>query len=348
MSLRQIPGCGNAILPSGSAFLNSRFSGSSPKANMTPLEQLTEFCEMTYGVPALHSRILASALLPTRYPPLWILIQSEWSRFFDHFSFVTRQLRAVDVHDTWHIRAERPRTHNRSVMIHLASRDTEPRFFADRYWRLPAPPIWRQSRYPLVAQESIRMRLEWDESKVPEDAMRNRFHALMCAALAAAPQDRGGIVPAIPSESFKRRVRILPLIDSLLADREALMRNLCYVPAAHAALYGREKPTEDDWRAGAHVLRSTVPLWMEKLIRAFLGYGALAISLRTAIADTGFDNAWRNTGGAIGQKRDPIRLGEKLVAELWINGLLDRNKQYRYKIKPEFVDDLDHILNCQL
>jgi hypothetical protein len=31
-----------------------------------------------------------------------------------------------------------------------------------------------------------------------------------------------------------------------------------------------------------------------------------------------------------------------------LGGILDRNRQYRYKIKPEFVDDLEHILSGKL
>lgn len=324
------------------------------KPLVTPeVKSLTDFCELIYGVPAMETRILISSLLPTRYPPVWILIQSEQNRFLDHLAYVLRQIRALDVWDTWQLRAERPRAHNRSVMIHLASRDKEPRFFADRYWRLPGPTIWRQSRYPLLAQECVRMRHQFDPVKYPELPRRNELHELICRALAAARQDRGGVVPIEPSapyiEAFKRRVNIVSLTDSLLTNRTALMRNLCYVPTNHAALCGRETIDEIDLRAQAHILRSTIPFWMEKLLSAFLSHNPMtSITLTAAIQGTGFEDSWRN----VGTQRDPRRLCEKLVNDLWSSGLLEKTKWGRsvgrYKVKAEYVDDLEHIINAQL
>lgn len=317
------------------------------------VKALTDFCEVTYGVPAMETRILVSSLLPTRYPPIWILIQSEQNRFLDHFAYVCRQARAVDVWDTWQLRAERPRAHNRSVMIHLASRNKEPRFFADRYWRLPGPTIWRQSRYPLLAQECVRMRHQFDPVKYPELPRREELKELVCRALSGAQGDRGGVVPVEPPahyrEAFLRRVHILQLADPMLVNRTALFRNLCYVAANHAALCGRDDINEIDLRAQAHVIRSTVPMWMEKLLAAFMEHGKYtSTTTNIAIQDTGFDDPWRNTG----MRRNPLRLGEKLVSDLWTSGLLEKTvwgrRTGRYRVKPEYLDDLEHIMNAQL
>lgn len=311
------------------------------------VQDLTQFCEVTYGVPAMETRILISSLLPTRYPPIWLLMQTGWNPFMTHLAYVARQLRALDISDTWHLRAERPRQHNKSIMIHLASRETEPRLFADRYWQLPGVPIWRQSRYPLIAQECVRIRLQIDPAKYPEHVAKERFQELACQALGAANTgNRGGIVPTPPSEDFARRVKLLPLIDPMLSNIHTLMRNLCYVPANHAALCGRQIIEEVDLRAQAHVLRSTVPFWMEKMIRAFMAYGSQCIRLGHAIRDTGYDNPWRNAGS----HRNPFRLGEKLVKELWMSGLLERNNNARpgYRVKSDYVVDLEYIMNGRI
>jgi hypothetical protein len=64
------------------------------------------------------------------------------------------------------------------------------------------------------------------------------------------------VVPARPDEDLERRINLLPLFDPLLTNRTALFRNLCFIPANHAALCGRKEITETDRRA-----QSACPFW---------------------------------------------------------------------------------------
>lgn len=310
----------------------------------TPISELTRFIETVYGVPAMESRILISSLLPTRYPPVWIMIQAEANEFTRHLAYSTRRIAVSDIMDTWHFRGERPRTHNRMVATVLAERDTTSKLFADRFWHWPGPPIWKTSRYPLLMQQCVRMRFTLAPDRFPAEVRMEELYDLVRAALAAWPASRSGIVPAPPTEDLTRRAMILPLIDRLFADRPALMRNLCFVAANHAAICGRTEVAKEDLQAQAYVLKSCVPIWMEKIIGVFMSWGALALSMSTIIDETGFDNAWRNRGS----RANPFRLGEKLVKDLWTNGLLERNQNGRFRIRPEFVDDLQHILEARL
>lgn len=314
------------------------------------LIELTRFCEMTYGVPPLQTRILVGALLPARYPPLWLMINAEKNVFLEDFGYVTRQLMAVDVWDTWQFRGERPRWVNHQIMARLPMRQSQPCFFADRYWQLPTPPpVLRQSRYPLLAQECVRMRHNYNPTVFTNGLMREMLLERVRAAIAAAAADRGGIVPVEPPakwrEDFIRRIRLLPLIDKYLASPTALARNLCFVGANHAALCGRRDFQELDMFAVANVMRSTVPAWMERILSVLLAAVPHAIALKAIITDTRLDDAWRN----IGSKQNPLRLGEKLLIELWMSGLVDRVQQgRRWQIKPDYVVDVAKILNLQL
>jgi hypothetical protein len=56
-----------------------------PAAAISAVQALTDFVQTCYGVPAIQTRILISCLLPTRYPPVWMLIQSERNRFLNDF-----------------------------------------------------------------------------------------------------------------------------------------------------------------------------------------------------------------------------------------------------------------------
>lgn len=313
-------------------------------STITPIQELTSFCETTYGVPAMETRILVSSFLPTRHPPIWIMIQAEPNRFSNDLAYCTRRLWANEITDTWYYRAERPRAHNKLVMLALEERLTRPRLFADRFWSWPGPAIRRTSYYPLLSSQCVRMRFNLDPGRFPENMMRDEMLERMKEALAAWPATRSGIVPEPPTETFSRRAMLLPLIDWMYKDRPALMRNLCFVPANHAAICGRTEVIEADLQAQAYVLRSCVPVWLEKIILVMLSYGAMCVSAGTIIADTGFENPWRMKG----TRENPLRLGEKLVRELWTNGLVERNKKGRFRIKPEYVDDLEHIIQAKL
>ena len=112
-----------------------------PAAVISAVQALTDFVAVTYGVPPIETRILVSTFLPTRYPPVWMLVQSERNRFLNDLAFVSRQLKAVEMRDTLEFRSERPRVHNRSIMIELADRDRNP-----RRWRIPRRSPWEQHR----------------------------------------------------------------------------------------------------------------------------------------------------------------------------------------------------------
>lgn len=316
---------------------------------MTPeLQELTRFCEITYGVPALQTRILVGALLPTRYPPLWLMISAEKNTFLTDFSYATRQIRAVDVWDTWEIRFERPRWANKTMMTRLATREEFPCYFADRFWQMPAPPVLRQSRYPYLAQECVRIRHDFNQAAYPEQEIQGPLHQRICAALSAAAVDRGGVVPMEPaqkwSEWFQRRLKLLPLIDKYYMSPTALARNLCYIAWNHAHLCGRWQLNDDDMQAVAIVIRSCVPAWMERLLSVLLCYNANAIGLKTLITETRLDDAWRN----LGSRQNPMRLGEKLAVELWMSGILNKTSNGRYRIKEEHFNDIAAILNGKL
>ena len=208
-------------------------------ATRTPIQELTSFIETVYGVPSMETRILVSSLLPTRYPPIWIMIQAETNEFIRHLAYSTRRIAVSDIMDTWHFRGERPRTHNRMVALVLSERETTAKLFADRFWNWPGPPIWKTSRYPLLMQQAVRMRFTMVPDRFPADVRMEEMYDLVRAALAAWPANRSGIVPAPPSEAFTRRAMILPLIDRLFADRPALMRNLCFVPTMPRSAGGR-------------------------------------------------------------------------------------------------------------
>jgi hypothetical protein len=311
-----------------------------PAATVSAVQALTDFVRDTYGVPPIQTRILVSTFLPSRYPPVWILIQSERNRFLNDLAYVSRQLRAVDLVDTLKFRSERPRVHNRSIMIELADRDRNPRLFIDRFWQLPGPRIWRTSHYPLLAEECVRMRLTVDPSRFPEDMMRNQLHEHVCQALGAAAVDRGGIVPARPDEDAARRIQLLPRFDPLLTNRTALMRNLCLIPANHAALCGRTEITDADRQAQAHVLQSCVPMWVEKVLREYLRLGENRVRVDDIVKSTGFDDRTH-------KRRSSRSIGHQIIHNLWANQVLeDRRIDHRptYRMRFELVSDIQHIL----
>lgn len=307
-------------------------------ATRSAVDELTDFCRVTYGVPPVETRILVSSFLPTRYPPLWLLIQSEPNAFTEDMSYCATRLRASGFVDSWYYRGERPRKVNRLVTWLMNERATASFVCVDRFWRRPHPPVLRQSQYPRLAAECVRMRLTWDPNRFPD--RREELWARVKAALEAAAGDRGGVVPYPMTEEMERRAALLPLIDRYLADRTALVRNLCFVASNHAALCGRTQPAEPDLRAQAHIIRSSIPFWMDAIITAFLAHGAGFVAIRQIINATGFENEWRN----LGSKLNPLRLGEKLVRELWANGFLERHKNGKFRIRPEYVDDLYMIL----
>lgn len=319
---------------------------------MTPqLCALTEYCQVTYGVPPMHVRILVSALLPTRYPPLWFLVQAENSPFFDHFAYVIRQMKAYELCDTWMLRADRPWNHNKRILVHLQTRDTDPRYYVDRYWRLPGPQVRVQSRYPLVAQECIRMRFEWDPIKQPEYQSRDKLLKLITEALGAAYQDRGGVVPVeVPAamrESFQRKMMILMMCDRYLCNRTSLARNLLFIPASHMALCGRTAMNDLDYRALAHVLKSGIPFWMERMITVFMHYNQTAISKATVVRESGLLDPWHR--GANQMLREPLRGTEKLIRDLMLGGLLEQTHNNRnYRLKPEHVTDVEELLQGKI
>jgi hypothetical protein len=177
-----------------------------PAAAISAVQALTDFVQTCYGVPAIQTRILISCLLPTGYPPVWMLIQSERNRFLNDLAFVFIRLNSFDLTDTVHFRCERPRFHNILIKVVLAERDQRTVLFVDRYWQLPGPRLWRTSRYPLLAQECVRMRLTFDPGRFPGDMVRDQLYEHVCQALGAALGDRGGIVPARPDEDLERRI----------------------------------------------------------------------------------------------------------------------------------------------
>lgn len=307
-----------------------------PAAAISAVQALTDFVQTSYGVPPIETRILISCLLPTRHPPVWMLIQSERNRFLNDLAYVFIRLNSFDLTDTVHFRGERPRFHNRFIMVALADRDQETHLFVDRYWQQPGPRLWRTSRYPLLAQECVRMRLTFDPGRFPDDMVRDQLYEHVRQALGAALGDRGGILPARPDEDLERRINLLPLFDPLLANRTALFRNLCFIPANHAALCGRKEITEADRRAQAHVLRSCVPIWVEKVLREYLRLGENRVKVDTVVKAAGLDD------GAKGRT-----CGHQIIQDLSARGVLEgRRIAYRptYRIRPGLVSDIEHIL----
>jgi hypothetical protein len=311
-----------------------------PAATISAVQALTDFVAVTYGVPPVQTRILVSTFLPTRYPPVWMLVQSEPNRFLNDMAFVSRQLRAVDIADTVHYRTERPRIHNRAVNIVLTNRESEPRLFIVRFWQLPGPRIGRTSYYPLLAEECVRMRLTVDPSRFPEDMMRNQLHEHVCRALSAAAGDRGGIVPARPDEDLARRIQLLPQFDPLLTNRTSLVTNLCLIPANHAALCGRTEITDADRQAQAHVLQSCVPMWVEKVLREYLRLGDNRLRADDVVKTTGLEDGTP-------KRRSGRSIGRQIIHNLWTNQVLEdrlMDRRPAYRIRFELVSDIEHIL----
>jgi hypothetical protein len=115
-----------------------------------------------------------------------------------------------------------------------------------------------------------------------------------------------------------------------------LFRNLCFIPANHAALCGRKEITESDRRAQAHVLRSCLPIWVEKVLREYLRLGENRVRVDTVVKAAGLDY------GARGRT-----CGHQIIHDLWARGVLEgRRIAYRptYRIRPDLVSDIEHIL----
>lgn len=316
-------------------------------ATRTALTQLTEFAAQTYGVPALHTRILVSAYLPTRYPPLWLMVDAEKCNFVRDLETVLIRLEHSGILDTYNLRDETVHLINKWVKILLDTRESQPHLYANRYWDWPGPVVTPRSQYPLVAAECVRLRLEFDASKHTPSSAKEELLPLVRQAIAQAAVDKGGIVPCNLDETFYRRASILPLVDRNLSSRTALMRNFGFVIANHAALCGRTTPNEDDLQVQRYVLRHTIPLWIEQILHILLERGVHhSVAWRELIRLTGLAYQWQWHWGGQNINR-PSDLGERIIKELWMTGLCERNKDNRYLIKPQYSDDLEHILEAR-
>lgn len=319
-------------------------------ATRTPLVELSEFCEMTYGVPRLHMRILVSTFLPSRYPPLWLLIDSEKCRFLHDLEWGLRRLEHPGIVDAYDLRV-RARYANRWVDMLMKQRD-RPLLIANRYWEWPGPLLTLRMRYPLVACECLRLRLEFDPSKQPGELAREALYQLVKRTLAEAAVDRGGVVPVALDEVFFRRAQLLPLIDRHLTSKTALMRNFGFVAANHAAFCGRDKPNDRDFTMQRYMLRMAVPIWAEKILRVLLDYGSRptdkgrALGWKSIVRESGQAATWQRYWGGINTRR-PQEIGHRIVQDFFSTGLVDITLNKTYSIKPEFCDDLARILEAR-
>lgn len=314
-------------------------------ATRTPLVELSEFCEMTYGVPRLHARILISTFLPSRYPPLWLMVDSEKCRFLHDLEWGLTRLEHPGITDAYDLR-KRTYYANKWIDMLLNRRD-RPQLIANRYWEWPGPLVTPRLRYPLIACECLRLRLEFDPSKQPGELARETLYALVKRTLAEAAVDRGGVVPLPLDEVFYRRAQLLPLIDRYLTSRTALMRNFGFVAANHAAFCGREKPNERDFTIQRYLLRMTVPVWAEKMLKVLLDYGPQrALGWKSIVRETGQAATWQRYWGGINTRR-PQEIGQRIIQDFFSTGLVNLTHNKTYSIKPEFCDDLSHILEAR-
>lgn len=319
-------------------------------ATRTPLVELSEFTESVYGVPRLHTRILVSTFLPTRYPPLWILVDSEKCRFLHDLEWGLTRLEHAGMVDAYDLRV-RAHYANKWIDMLLKRRDRA-QLIANRYWEWPGPLLTIRSRYPLVAAECLRLRLEFDAAKQPGERAREELYALVRRTLAEAAVDRGGIVPVPLDEVFHRRAQLLPLIDRHLTSKTALMRNFGFVAANHAAFCGRAKPDFRDFTVQRYMLRMAVPMYTEKMIRVLLDWGTRQMKLKRALGwkeivrETGQVAIWQRYYGGLNTRR-PQEIGKRLMNDLWTTGLVDQTPYKAYSLKLAFVDDLGHILEAR-
>ena len=296
-------------------------------ATRTSLDELTEFVELAYGVPRLQTRILISTYLPTNYPPLWIMVDSEMCRFLEDLSYAVTKFEHSAILDTWYLREQRAWLNRKYAMILVSARE-KPQIFANRYWDWPGPHIFPRFGYHLVAQECLRLRLEFDASKQPGSLAKDGLYELMKRALTEAKVDRGGVVPRQFDNTFYRRASLLPLIDQYLTNRTTLMRNLEFVAANHAAICGRSELNEEDLSVQRMMLRHAVPIWAEKILRVVINRGSRAIGWREIVNQTGQAFEWQWRYGGVHVSRPP-KVGERIVRDFFESGLIERTKNNR-------------------
>jgi len=315
-------------------------------ATRTPVTELGEFCELTYGVPRLQARILVSTFLQTRYEPLWIMIDAEKCKFLYDLENVLQRLDFPGILDTVEMR-KRAYLANKYIDI-IRQQRQKPWLFANRYWDWPGPFITPRSRYGLIAQECLRLRLEFDPSKLPGAVAKDILYQRVVDTLGAATVGTGGIVPWPLEEVFARRAGRLPLIDRMLVALTPLMRNFGYVMANHAAICGRAIPNEEDEAVQRYMLRHAVPLWCEKILRVLLQNGQRAISWKEIVRRSGQAYEWQWSYGGPGRHTNrPPLVGKKIIHEFWISGLVERNIKWNYVLKPQYTDDLEHIIEAR-
>jgi hypothetical protein len=313
-------------------------------ATRTALSELTDFCEMTYGVPRLETRILVSTFLATRYPPLWLMIDAEKCRFLHDLEYALQRLRQPAILDTLNLRGIRTRLANKWVQVIMSARD-RPHLFANRYWDGPGPWIRPGSLYPVLAAECLRLRLTYNCAKQPGTLARENLYELVRRVLNET-DPRGGVVPREPGETFSRRAALLPMMHPELSSPTALMRNFGFVLANHAAISGRSEPNEEDFGVQRFMMRYAIPLWVEKILQVLLERGMRPISWRSTMRQTGQADEWHWQYGK-GSLTRPVYVGRKIIFGFWASGLLHKDWHSRFIIKPEYADDLEHIMEAR-
>jgi hypothetical protein len=316
-------------------------------ATRTALTELTDFCELTYGVPRLETRILVSTYLPTRYPPLWLFVDAEKCRFLEDLEYAVRRLEHPAILDTWLLKGQRAYLANKYVKVLMSERHRKTHLFANRYWDWPGPSITRRSWYQLVAAECLRLRLTYNAAKQPGSLARENLFELVRGALGEAAVDRGGIVPRELSETVYRRATLLPMIDRDLTSPTSFMRNLGFVPANHAAICGRAQPDEEDFGVQRFMLRNCIPRWIEKLLKVLIKHGLRGMLWRDLMRATDLTDEWFWHYGGPNNMDYPSQIGKRIIAGFFSSGLCDRSPHRYYSLKAQYFDDLEHIFQAR-
>lgn len=247
------------------------------------------------------------------------MIDSEKCRFLLDLESVVLRFEHSAILDTCFMREERPRIANRYVSIFLTMR-TKPALFANRCWDWPGPHLYKRYKYPMVAAECLRLRLEYDASKLPGQRAREELYQLTRRPLSEAAVDpRAGIVPVPLDEITYRRASIVSLTDPHLDKLAPLCRNLGFVVSNHAAISGRSVANEEDYAVERYMLRHTVPIWAERILRVLIERGARAIGASELIRLTGLASAWQWHYGGVNPSRPP-EVGDKIIEQLFLKG----------------------------
>jgi hypothetical protein len=242
------------------------------------LHYWVDFCRDEYRLDPIHSKLIASALIPcSPHKPVWLIAETSSGPFWDHLSTSMASIGLPRITNLTGLRTIRPRYANQYATDWMTTRQTHPRIFIDTHFQ--TPDCWRGllTRHPYwqVSAQCIRVPIPVPLSRIPAPGVEQEMARWLRMVLDRNPsrqfQNTAQVIPAPVALSPVQLefIELLPRLNPELADTSALLANLSLLPSSYAAMHSRATLADDDWWNMSRCLRGCVRQWTRQLLGAF-------------------------------------------------------------------------------